>query len=73
MAPTEPQIDLSRAHWYKSSHSNGGEGGCVEVARNLPGVVAVRDSKDSDGPKLVFAPASWRRFLGDVKGERYEA
>lgn len=72
MAPTEPTIDLSRAQWKKSTHSNGGEGGCVEVAGNLPGVVAVRDSKNPDGPKLIFAPASWQSLLQDVKGQRFE-
>ena len=41
-------IDLSRAEWQKSSHS-GQSGNCVEVARNLPGLVAVRDSKDTGG------------------------
>jgi len=45
------RIDLSRAEWHKSSHSSQ-SGNCVEVARNLPGVVAVRDSKDPDGPAL---------------------
>ena len=39
------EIDLSRAEWHKSSYS-GQSGNCVEVARNLPGLVAVRDSKE---------------------------
>ena len=47
-------IDLSLAVWRKSSYSNGSGGACVEVARNLPGIVAVRDSKDRQGPALVF-------------------
>lgn len=62
MAQTGITIDLSRASWHKSSHSNGGEGGCVEIADNLPGVVAVRDSKDPDGPALIFTTAAWRTF-----------
>ena len=41
-------IDLSRAEWRKSSYSSQ-DGNCVEVARNLPGLVAVRDSKHPDG------------------------
>ena len=40
------EIDLSRAEWHKSSYSSQ-SGNCVEVARNLPGLVAVRDSKDT--------------------------
>lgn len=57
--------DLTRAHWRKSSRSNGG-GECVEVATNLPGVVAVRDSKDPDGPMLAVTAADWRTFLAGL-------
>ena len=55
-------IDLSRAEWRKSSYS-GQSGNCVEVARNLPGLVAVRDSKEPDGAKLVVSQETWRAFL----------
>ncbi|OUC99193.1 DUF397 domain-containing protein [Streptosporangium minutum] len=60
-------MDLSAAVWRKSSRSGDNGGQCVEVADNLPGVVAVRDSKDPDGPKLLFTPAEWRSFIGGVK------
>ena len=40
---------------------------CVEVAANLPGAVAVRDSKDPDGAKLLFTPAGWRSFVSGIK------
>lgn len=56
------QVDLSRAAWHKSSRS-GQNGECVEVARNLPGVVAVRDSKHPDGPVLVVTRQAWEAFL----------
>ena len=46
--------DLSRAQWRKSIRSSG-NGQCVEVAR-LDEVVAVRDSKNPDEPKLVIQP-----------------
>jgi Domain of unknown function (DUF397) len=59
--------DLSAAIWRKSAYSNNG-GNCVEVARNLPGLVAVRDSKDPDGPALTFTPADWEAFTAAVKG-----
>lgn len=56
-------MDLTRAAWRKSSRSTNNGGACVEVADNLPGVVAVRDSKDPTGPALTFAPANWRAFV----------
>jgi hypothetical protein len=61
-----PDTDLSRATWRKSTYSNNG-GACVEVAANIPGFVAVRDSKDSSGPALVFSAASWQAFIRTVK------
>jgi Domain of unknown function (DUF397) len=60
-------MDLNRADWRKSSYSGNNGGACVEVARNLPGVVAVRDSKDPHGPALVFAPADWAAFLAALR------
>ena len=63
-------MDLSRAQWRKASRSNSNGGACVEVARNLPGAVAVRDSKNPDGPKLVIPPADWRDFTASIKAGR---
>jgi hypothetical protein len=63
--------DLSQATWHKSSYS-GANGDCVEVAGNLPEVVAVRDSKHRDGPALVFQRAEWDAFLSGVKGGEFE-
>ena len=58
-------IDLSRAEWRKSSYS-GQSGNCVEVARKLPELVAVRDSIQPDGDQLVVRPQAWRAFLRRV-------
>ena len=55
--------DLSRAKWRKSSRSSSEGQNCVEIATNLPGILAVRDSKDPDGPKLVFTSGEWAAFL----------
>ena len=57
-------------HWRKSSHSSG-QGACVEVA-GLHAVIAVRDSKDPDGPKLVFHTADWQAFTDAVKAGSFE-
>lgn len=57
---------LSRAAWRKSSYS-GGANNCVEVAANLPGIVAVRDSKDPCGPALTVSRGQWAVFAGQIK------
>ncbi len=64
MAPQD--IDLSRAAWQKSTYSNNG-GACVEVASNLPGIIAVRDSKDPGGPVLIFPLHEWQSFAKGMK------
>lgn len=40
---------------------------CVEVARNIPGTVAVRDSKSPAGPVLLLAPAAWDAFRAGLR------
>ncbi|SCG55513.1 DUF397 domain-containing protein [Micromonospora halophytica] len=55
--------DLTGAVWRKSTRSGGNGGNCVEVATNLPDVVAVRDSKDPDGPALIFTPNAWSALI----------
>ncbi|MEU7918973.1 DUF397 domain-containing protein [Micromonospora zamorensis] len=55
--------DLLGAQWRKSTRSGDNNGNCVEVADNLPGLVAVRDSKDPAGPALTFSPAAWTSFV----------
>jgi hypothetical protein len=54
--------------WRKSSYSSP-QANCVEVAVSTP-TVAVRDSKDPDGPVLRFTPAEWRRLIDGVKAGR---
>jgi hypothetical protein len=63
---------LSGAIWRKARKSGGNGGNCVEVARNLPGIVAVRDSKDPDGPKLILTPADWQKFTNRMKADPHD-
>jgi hypothetical protein len=64
--------ELSGAAWRKSTRSGGSGGNCVEVADNLCGVVAVRDSKDPDGGALVLAPAQWNAFVRSAKDGEFD-
>ncbi|WP_329087613.1 MULTISPECIES: DUF397 domain-containing protein [unclassified Streptosporangium] len=59
--------DLSGAAWRKSSYSGPNGDDCVEVAINLPGLIAVRDSKDPSGPMLTFSPTTWNNFLMGIR------
>ena len=48
--------------WRKSSRSTS-EGNCVEVAHPAAPQVAVRDSKNPNGPTLTFPTPTWSLFL----------
>ncbi|WP_329084152.1 MULTISPECIES: DUF397 domain-containing protein [unclassified Streptosporangium] len=77
-------MDLSNAKWQKSSFTGSNGGNCVEVAelRNTtdgpthkadhPDLIAVRDSKDPEGPKLFFTPAEWDAFVNGVKADEFD-
>ena len=62
--------DLSQAVWRKARRSSH-NGGCVEIAANLPDVTAVRDSKRPEGGAHVVDRAAFAAFLADVKNGRY--
>ncbi|MGC4749658.1 DUF397 domain-containing protein [Micromonospora sp. DT201] len=59
--------DLTGATWRKSTRSGDNGGACVEVAMDLSGVVAVRDSKDSRGPLLTFTAQAWTDFISAAR------
>jgi hypothetical protein len=61
-------MDVDGAAWRKSSYSGNNGGECVEVAAGTRGTVAVRDSKDPDGPVLAFSPDWWEAFTRRVRG-----
>jgi hypothetical protein len=65
------ELDLSHALWRKSSYSSG-HGQCVEVT-HLAEAIAVRDSKDLAGPKLIFTLEAWAAFLRGAKAENLTA
>jgi hypothetical protein len=57
------------ATWRKSSYSGGYSSECVEVGE-AGYAIAVRDSKDPDGPSLLVSPIAWAAFAGKIKSGR---
>jgi hypothetical protein len=55
--------------WRKASYSSSNGGNCIEVA-TADHTVAVRDSKDPDGPRLAFRACTWQAFAAKLKSER---
>ncbi|MER6214076.1 MULTISPECIES: DUF397 domain-containing protein [unclassified Streptomyces] len=53
---------LTGAKWRKSSYSADNGGDCVEIAEH-PCRVAVRDSKNPDGPAFTVSPAAFTAFV----------
>ncbi|GAB4587385.1 DUF397 domain-containing protein [Nocardia sp. IFM 10818] len=64
-------IDLTGACWFKSSHS-GAQNDCVEIAWLARGHVGVRDSKNPDGPALVFTPGEWDSFTAGIQADEFK-
>ncbi|MFJ6753934.1 DUF397 domain-containing protein [Streptomyces sp. NPDC091273] len=56
---------LGTAAWRKASYSGDTGGNCVEVAAQLS-LVAVRDSKNPDGPFFTVHPAAFTAFVRAV-------
>jgi hypothetical protein len=65
------RIDLNRAQWFKSTRSGPNSDNCVEVAF-VDGAIAVRDSKNPDGPALIFTGDEWDAFVGGAKDGEFD-
>ena len=62
---------LAGAIWRKSSYSGASTSNCVEVAGNLPGAVAIRDSKNPHAGTHTIHPTTWRTFVTAVRTGRF--
>jgi len=65
------KAELSEAKWFKSSRS-GGQTDCVEVAWLQGQQIGVRDSKNTTGPTLVFAPGTWDALTASVRNGSFQ-
>jgi hypothetical protein len=64
--------ELAVAAWRTSSYS-GANGNCVAVAQLAGGRWAVRDTKDPNGPVLIFTAAEWAAFTAGVRAGEFAA
>lgn len=53
--------------WRKSSHSSPDADSCLEVLDHHPTGIPVRDSKNPNGPAVVFPAAGWSSFVTAVR------
>ncbi|WP_405767347.1 DUF397 domain-containing protein [Streptomyces sp. NBC_01538] len=68
MNAEETAATVPQSAWFKSSHSTGSGGECVEVAA-CSHAVHVRDSKDIARPGLAVGPDAWAMFVGHAVGQ----
>jgi hypothetical protein len=54
--------NIDGARWRKSSRSGGANNGCVEIAHLTTGAVAMRDSKNPNGPVMTMPTSTWDAF-----------
>ncbi|QKW38854.1 DUF397 domain-containing protein [Actinomadura sp. NAK00032] len=59
-------MDLSAAVWKKASRSNESGDACIEVAAKGD-MVAIRDSRDTAGPKIVVSRGDFRGLAEALK------
>ncbi|MWA04940.1 DUF397 domain-containing protein [Actinomadura sp. LD22] len=66
-------VELAGLAWHRSTHSGPNGGECVELADAAGAVadaVAVRDSKDPDGPVLLVTRAALRSAVDAARASR---
>ncbi|MFD4352794.1 DUF397 domain-containing protein [Nocardia sp. NPDC058519] len=65
---TKRDIDTTGATWLRAGSTDGS----VEVAMLAEGYVALRDSKNPEGPVLIFTPSEWTAFTAGVHDGEFD-
>ncbi|MGC4988580.1 DUF397 domain-containing protein [Nocardia salmonicida] len=65
---TKRDIDTTGATWSRAGSGDGS----VEVAMLAEGHVALRDSKNPEGPVLIFTPSEWTAFTAGVHDGEFD-
>ncbi|MDT0442064.1 DUF397 domain-containing protein [Streptomyces johnsoniae] len=63
------RADISRfsgAVWRTSTYSGSENQNCVQVTDGVPGILPVHDSKQPEGPVLVFGTDAWGSFISTL-------
>ncbi|MGL5866737.1 MAG: DUF397 domain-containing protein [Dermatophilaceae bacterium] len=68
-----PAAELGNLAWRKSRHSGANGGQCVEVAATKLGNVALRHSRDPEGPALVYSQDEFRALLQGVRDGEFDS
>jgi Domain of unknown function (DUF397) len=68
---TLSESDRQSLAWLKA-HSSTANGACLEIAAAV-GNIAIRDSKDPDGPILVYTPSEFRAFLDGARNGEFDS
>jgi len=67
-----PAAELQGARWQKSSFSGNGNNNCVEMARLATEEVAVRNSRDPDGPTLIYTRAEVEALIRGARNGDFD-
>jgi uncharacterized protein DUF397 len=67
---TLSETERAALAWVKAQSSSH-NGQCIEIAETA-GRIAIRDSKDPDGPILIYTPGEFGAFLNGARNGEFD-